>query len=81
VKMCGKNLGNVWEVCGECVGSAWEMCGKCAGSVGEGVLEVVGSAELSANICKTPCRDISRNCARGLKFRQLDSNPGSSGES
>jgi len=41
--MCGKCAGNVWKVYGKCLGSKREVSGKA-------VLEVVGSAELSANI-------------------------------
>ena len=58
----GKCAGSVWKVHGKCVGSAWEMCGKCTGSVGDFFLEVVGSAELSANTCRTARYDVSRKC-------------------
>ena len=43
---CEKCTGSVWEVCEECLGNAQEVSGKA-------FLEVVGSAELSANTCKT----------------------------
>jgi len=52
-------MGSVWkvrgkcvEVCRECVGSAWECMGSAQKVLMEAVLEVVGSAELSANTCE-----------------------------
>ena len=55
--VCGKSVESVQEVRDKCmVESVWKVCGKCLGSVrevsGEAVLEVVGSAELSANTSK-----------------------------
>ena len=45
---------SVWKVPGgKCVESAWEV-------LVEAVLEVVGSAELSANTCKTAHKDVLR---------------------
>jgi len=54
----GKSVESVRGLCGKCMGSVWEVLGKCVGSArevsGEAVLEVVGSAELGPNTCKTP---------------------------
>ncbi len=27
--MCGRCVGDAWEMCGRCVEDAWEMCGRC----------------------------------------------------
>ena len=80
--VCGECLKNVWEVCGKWVGSAPGLCGKCLGNVWEVLVEVVsevvGDPELSANTCKTPCKDVLRKCARALKLRHRVSNSGES---
>ena len=48
-EVSGEGTGSVWELPGECLQSAREV-------LVEAVLEVVGSAELSANTCKTAQR-------------------------
>ena len=53
----GSGLGSAQKRWRGWVGSAWEACEKCLGNArevsGEAFLEVVGSAELSANTCGT----------------------------
>jgi len=53
----GMCAGSAWKVHGKCVESVWEVLGKCVGSArevsGKVFLAVVGSAELSANSCRT----------------------------
>ncbi len=55
--MYGKCVESAWKVYGKCVESVWEVPGKGVESArevsGEAVLEVVGSAELSANTSTT----------------------------
>ena len=52
------------EVSGEGTGSVWELAGECLqsarGRLVEAFLKVVGSAELSANTCKTAREDVLR---------------------
>ena len=62
--VCGKCTGSVHGRCWKCLGSMWEVPGKCLGSAGEDVLEVVLSAESSANACKTSRKDVLRGQKR-----------------